>query len=114
MFKIHWVRVLVLLIAVAALVGVQGKSGAAQTSLSVGIDCIPLPGQLRCTAVVSGGTGSYTYQWTPTPVSGGGRNARFGCSGQSIFLSVTVTDSNGATGSDSGTYLCGGGGGVIP
>jgi hypothetical protein len=108
MLKVHWIRVLVLILAIAALIGMPGKSSAAQTSLIVGIDCIQLPGQLRCTAEVTGGTGIYTYQWTPTPASGGGRNARFGCSGKTIFLAVTVTDSNGATGSDSGTFFCGG------
>ena len=109
MLKAHWIRALVLILAIAALIGVPGRSGAAQTSLIVSIECIPLPGQLRCTADVTGGTGSYTYQWTPTPVFGnGGRNARFNCSGPSRALSVTVTDSNGATGSDSGTFFCGG------
>jgi len=110
MLKVYWIRALVLLIAVAVLVGVPGKSGAAQTSpIIVGIDCIPLPGQLRCTAEVTGGTGIYTYEWTPTPVNGnGGRNARFGCSGPSRPIALTVTDSNGATGSTSGTFFCGG------
>lgn len=109
MLKVHWIRVFVLLIAVAALVGVSGKSSAAQTGpVILSIDCIPLPGQLRCTADVTGGTGIYTYQWTPTPVSGGGRNARFGCSGKSIFISLTVTDSNGATDTYSDTFFCGG------
>lgn len=109
MVKVNWIRILVLLIAVAALVAVPSKSGAAQTPLTIlSIDTIPLPGQLRCSADVTGGTGIYTYQWTPTPVSGGGRNARFGCSGKSIFISLTVTDSNGATDTYSSTFYCGG------
>ena len=109
MLKLHRIRALALILAIAALIGVSGKSSAAQTSPTIlSIDCIPLPGQLRCTADVTGGTGSYTYQWTPTPVSGGGRNARFGCSGKSIFISLTVTDSNGATDTSSGTFYCGG------
>ncbi|HST21373.1 MAG TPA: hypothetical protein VLR90_09670 [Blastocatellia bacterium] len=109
MLKVRWIRALVLLIAVAAIVGVPGKSGAAQTGpIILSIDTIPLPGQLRCSADVTGGTGVYTYQWTPTPVSGGGKNARYGCSGQSIYISLTVTDSNGASDTYASTFYCGG------
>lgn len=79
-------------------------------SLAVGVYCILL-GRNRdeCHADVEGGTGPYTFQWSPTPLSGGFGNgiAIIGCPGTAIqTISVTVTDANGDTGSFSGQFQC--------
>jgi hypothetical protein len=79
-------------------------------SLAVGVYCILL-GRNRdeCHADVEGGTAPYTFQWSPTPLSGGGSSgiAIIGCPGTAIqTISVTVTDANGDTGSFSGNFQC--------
>jgi hypothetical protein len=79
-------------------------------SFSVGVYCIFL-GRNRdeCHAEPEGGTAPYTYQWSPTPLSGGGSSgiAVIGCPGTAIqTISVTVTDANGDTGSFSGQFQC--------
>jgi len=86
------------------------RHSAAKTTLSVGVYCLYL-GRNRdeCHADVEGGTGSYTYQWSPTPLAGGfGEGiAIIGCPGTAIqTISVTVTDTNGDTGSFSGQFQC--------
>jgi hypothetical protein len=58
------------------------KTVEARTGPTVGIYCYPLGrNRLECHADVSGGTGPYTYQWSPTPLSGGGEIAIIACSG---------------------------------
>ena len=84
------------------------RHSAAGTSLGVGVYCIYL-GRNRneCHADVEGGTGTYTYQWSPTPLAGGGEIAIIGCPGTAIqTISVNVTDTNGNTGSFSGQFQC--------
>lgn len=86
------------------------RPSAAKTSLAVGVYCLYL-GRNRdeCHADVDGGTGPYTYQWSPTPLAGGfGEGlAIIGCPGTAIqTISVTVTDANGQTGSFSGQFQC--------
>jgi hypothetical protein len=79
-------------------------------SFSVGMYCIFL-GRNRdeCHAEPEGGTAPYTYQWSPTPLSGGGSSglAIIGCPGTAVqTISVIVTDANGDTGSFSGQFQC--------
>ena len=79
-------------------------------NFGVGVYCIYL-GRNRneCHAEPDGGTGPYTYQWSPTPLTGGGSSgiAIIGCPGTAIqTISVTVTDANGDTGSFSGQFQC--------
>ncbi len=47
------------------------------------------------TLIATGGSGDYSYQWTPAPMTGQGSSAAFGfCAGN---VSVTITDLNGCT-----------------
>lgn len=47
------------------------------------------------TLLVAGGTGNYTYLWTPAPATGQGSSAAFGyCAGN---VSVIITDDNGCS-----------------
>lgn len=47
------------------------------------------------TLLVTGGSGNYTYLWSPAPPTGQGASAAFGyCAGN---VSVTITDDNGCT-----------------
>jgi len=78
--------------------------------LTVGVYCLYL-GRNRdeCHAEVDGGTSPYTFQWSPTPLSGGNGSglAIIGCPGTAIqTISVTVTDANGNTGSFSDQFQC--------
>lgn len=112
MFNTHWVRALSLIICAAGLLGVSSKSIAAPTPISVGIYCVSQGHQrLECQAAVSGGTGSYTYQWTPGPLPvGNGQDhvlVRCGPPYTNVTVSLTVTDSNGATGSGETGAFCG-------
>ena len=96
------------LVIVAFAIPIAVRDSAAVSNLSVGFYCIHL-GRNRdeCHADVSGGTGTYTYQWSPTPLSGGGEIAIIGCPGTAVqTIGVTVTDSNGNTGSDSAPVQC--------
>lgn len=84
------------------------KRTAARTGPSVGIDCIYLPyGQIRCEAVVYGGTPPYAYQWGPPPLSGNGHAQRIPCSGTGTRpVTLTVTDANGEVGYYSDMLQC--------
>ena len=118
MSKTNLIRVLVLVVAIAGLLGVPRKSDAfPSTSVSVGIFCISLGHQrVECHATASGGTAPYTFQWTPPQSTGGttgGENqeviAIIRCaraySLQTVY--VTATDSTGATDTASTTCFCG-------
>jgi hypothetical protein len=111
MFKVRWIRALILIIAVG-LMCVSGTRTKAAPTLAVGIYCISLGhARLECHADVSGGTGSYSYAWTPTPTQGGSGQdfviVRCAAAYTNQGVSLTVTDSNGATGSDSTVHYCG-------
>jgi hypothetical protein len=111
MFSTHGIRALVLTIVAVGLLLIPGKSGTASpTPVAVGIYCISLGHQrLECHADVSGGTGVYTYQWSRTPIAGSTDLVIVRCaraySNQTVTL--TVTDSGGATGSSTTTTFCG-------
>ena len=107
-------RILALLLTVVALVrlAAPAERGAARTGLSVGLYCISLGHQrLECHFDVSGGTAPYTYQFTPpaSRVAADVGIAIVPCaraySLQTVYL--TVTDSNGLTGSASTVEYCG-------
>lgn len=100
-------------VVAAVLLAVPVDRGAARTTLTVSLYCISAGNQrLDCQAYPSGGSGTYVYyHWTPTPVSGyqGYQYALIPCARAyaNQTASVTVTDSNGATASDSQTAFCG-------
>lgn len=82
------------------------------TPVTVWLYCISLGhGRFECQYDASGGTGVYTsYSWNPTPTVGGngGGLAIVRCNAyQYRTVSLTVTDSNGATGTASGSFYCG-------
>lgn len=105
-------RILALVLAVVALLVVPASRGASRTTLDVGMYCISLGHQrLECHFEVSGGTGSYTYQFTP-PASRVAEDVGIAivpCARaytvQTVYLNVT--DSNGQTGSASTATYCG-------
>src|ERR1041384_1384131 len=108
----NMIRALVLALAVALLLAVPGRTGAARTGLDVGLYCIALGHQrLECHFEVNGGTGVYTYQWTPTPnrVALDVGIAIVPCAQAYTNQTVTlnVTDRLGATGGASTTTYCG-------
>lgn len=114
MFNAKWTRVLVLIIVLVAAVGFLGfssRSSAAPTPVAVGIYCISLGHQrLECHADVSGGSGVYTtWQWVPTPTAGSTDFVIVRCAQayHNQTVSLTVTDSLGAQGSDQTTHYCG-------
>lgn len=84
------------------------KRTAARAGPSVSLDCIYLPySQIRCEAVVVGGTSPYTYQWGPLPLSGSGHALRIPCAGTGTRpVEVTVTDANGEVGYYSDMLQC--------
>lgn len=74
MYSHRRVRSLVALaVAAGGLLGVSAAPGIAFTPLSIdSLSCYSAGGGTRvCQAVVSGGTGNYTYTWRPTPYSSG-------------------------------------------
>ena len=97
------------LIALAMPIGSFSHSST-KTTLAVGVFCIPLGrNRLECHADVTGGTSPYSFQWSPTPLSGGGSEglAIIACSGNGFkTIGVNVTDSLGDTGSFSGPFQC--------
>lgn len=110
MFNVNSIRALVLIVAVACLLGIPSKSGAAPTTLTVGMYCISLGhARLECHVEVNGGTPPYSYTWTPPRTGGSNTIAIIPCaraySNQTVYL--TVTDSLGATASTSDTHYCG-------
>jgi hypothetical protein len=111
MASFRHIRVIAAL-AVAGLMGAALAPPAAATTLTVGIiDCIPLGhGRVQCEADAEGGTGPYTFSWSPTPLSGGGGQglAIIGCPIYNYrTISVVVTDANSETADDSGYFYCG-------
>ncbi len=102
-------RILALVLAiVGVLLTLPVQRGAARTALSASPYCLYL-GFIRfeCHAEADGGTGSYTYQWTPTPTVGG-EIAIMPCANGYRTVYLTVTDSCGATFSTSTKGYCGG------
>ena len=104
----HKLTLTFILALVALVLPTSIRHSAARTNLVVGVDCIFL-GRNRdeCHADVSGGNGSYTYQWSPQPLSGGGAIAIIGCPGTAQqTIAGNVTDSAGNSGSFSGVFQC--------
>jgi len=103
---------LIAALAAAGLMGAALAPPASATTLTVGIvGCYSIGhGRVQCEADVAGGTGPYTFSWTPTPLSGGGGGglAIIGCPALHYrTISVVVTDANSETANDSGYYYCG-------
>lgn len=99
-----FVLTLIVLIIPAATV----RRSAALTGPAVTVYCYNIGfGRAECHADVIGGTSPYTYQWTPTPIAGGGEIVIMSCPGTSVrTFSATVTDSLGSIGSDSLQHWC--------
>lgn len=98
------------MLAVVGLLSASWAPNRAATVLTTGLDCYALGhGRMQCEATPEGGTGSYvSYAWTPTPTAGGGALMISNCTQWHYYTaSVTVTDSDGATASASGTFYCG-------
>jgi hypothetical protein len=100
-----------LLTTVVVLVSIPVERSSARTTLAVGMYCISLGHQrLETHFEVSGGTGVYTYQFTPqaSRVQEDVGIAIIPCAPLYSYESVTlvVTDSNGATGSDTAGAIC--------
>jgi len=109
MFKNYMIRALLITTALG-LLAIPGTRGSASTTVAAGLYCISLGHQrLECHADASGGTGSYTYAWSPTPLTGSGDLVIVRCAqayhNQSV--TVTVTDSNGASDTASTVAFCG-------
>lgn len=101
---------LVLTIAFIALLAAPINRSTARTGLSVGLYCISLGHQrLECQFDVSGGTGIYTYQFTPQATRIGAGIAIVPCGPPYTleYVILNVTDSNGATGNASTYSYCG-------
>jgi len=108
-------RIRPIAVLAAASLGLLGAAPspapAAGKTLIVGVNCYSLGrGRLQCEALVDNGTGPFTFSWTPTPTAGGGSEglAIVPCTQWHYqTVSVTVTDANSDTGSDSGSFYCG-------
>ena len=106
------VPVLLLTLVVLVLLSAPVKRGAARTTLDVGMYCISLGHQrLECHFEVSGGTGSYTYQFSPqaTRIAEDVGIAIVPCAPvySLEYVTLYVTDSNGATGNITTVGYCG-------
>lgn len=109
MLKVHWIRALALIIAVAGLLATSVIPGTASTTLSVNsVYCSSLGGgRFECYGYVSGGTYPYTYNWTPTPVVNNGYYMVGNCRvGRPQVVQLAVTDSSGNTDSQIGSFQC--------
>ena len=99
----------------AAVLGLSAAAPAPRpvddATLSVSLYCLSVGhGRFHCTTTVGGGTGPYTYTFSPTPIWGGGSigEAIVPCTAyRSRTVTVTVTDALGSTTSDSGYFYCG-------
>ena len=105
-------RILIcVLTIVLVLLAVPVRRGAARTPVGCSPYCLYIGfNRLECHAQAEGGTGSYTFQWSPAPSSGGGEIAIVPCApvGSLENVTVTVTDGNGATSTGSVMAYCGG------
>lgn len=76
------------------------------------LDCYSsAPGKLLCNYSISGGSGTVTTHWSPTPTSGGsatGTRAVIPCTPyQNVSVSLTVTDTGGGSDFEATTAICG-------
>jgi hypothetical protein len=106
------ILVLVLTLVVFALLTAPIKRSEAHTTLDVGLYCISLGHQrLECHFEVSGGTGIYSYQFSPqaTRIAEDVGIAIVPCGPPCTLEYVTlyVTDSNNNTGNASAWGYCG-------
>ena len=106
------ILLLVLTLVVLALLAAPIKRGEANTGLSVGLYCISLGHQrLECHFEVDGGTGVYSYQFTPqaSRIAEDVGIAIVPCGPPDTLEYVTlyVTDSNNNTGNASAWGYCG-------
>lgn len=106
------ILVLVLTLVVFALLAAPIKRGKASTTLAVGLYCISLGHQrLECHFEVDGGTGIYSYQFTPqaSRIAEDVGIAIVPCGPPDTLEYVTlyVTDSNNETGNASAWGYCG-------
>ncbi len=100
------------IVVAVVLLTVPVKRGAARTTLDAGMYCISLGHQrLECHFTVSGGTGVYTYQFTPQASRiaepSGFAIVPCGPPYTHVMVYLLVTDSNGATGNAETVAFCG-------
>lgn len=106
------ILLIVLTLVVFALLAAPIKRGQASTTLDVGLYCISLGHQrLECHFEVNGGTGIYSYQFTPqaSRIAEDVGIAIVPCGPPYTLEYVTlyVTDSNNNTGNGSAWGYCG-------
>ncbi len=97
---------------VAGLLAAAPRAGTAATALSIdGLYCLSQGnGRGYCEATVSGGTGGYTYSWKPQSLWGPANTALVRCTPYTMqTVTVTVTDSSGATATAETSFYCGAG-----
>jgi len=113
------IRALALTIVALGFPAVPVNRGAAYPTMTTSAYCLSLgDGRLECTASVSGGVPPYTYNWSPDPISPWTEDEYtvVPCSNPVYNLrtetwtykvSLTVTDSYGATNSLTRQWSCG-------
>ena len=107
--RIRLIVVLILAFGLLSTSTARRTAAKPTPTLVCDIQCYALGhGRMQCEAIVEGGTGSYSYAWTPTPTAGGEAYMISNCTQWQYYnASVTVTDSGGATFTDSDTFYCG-------
>ena len=105
-YKLTLALILALVALVMPIAGVKRSAARTGPFVSISCECIA-DGRLLCQADAGGGTGPYTYQWGPPPITGGGQWQIVPCSGNGTrTISVTVTDANGEIGYYSDQFWC--------
>ena len=110
-------RMLGLLAATCALaLAPLTPTAAAPQALTVGVSCYSNGiqynrGSFACDAYVSGGTGSYSYSWSPALnadiMHNGGDYILGSCTlGRTARVNLVVTDSSGASVASVGRFYC--------
>lgn len=99
-----------LTVAATGLLGSTPAPSRAMTALQIDyMYCLSTGhGRAECQSSVSGGTGSYTYTWNPRPYAGPQGHVLIYCTAYSYkTVTLTVTDSSGATSTVQNTFYCG-------
>jgi len=114
MFGIRRISLLAAATLTVVGLGMSSPLPASATTFTVtSLSCEPHLSSLLCDGSVNGGTGGNSYHWTPGGSQSNFANSSsltFGCQiGSWYTVSMTVTDSSGATASRSIRAACSGG-----